>query len=87
MSPQHLIALSISERRTVTEYPATAQIACLLIDSLGAVAGDDCSPRDHVGGAGLSGPESAGHYDIWGTTATGDTWRVHVVSADLDATR
>lgn len=80
-----LIALSISEDRIVSERPDSLDEARQLIEDLGALCDDDCSPRDHHSGAGYSGPEAAGYYDIWGTTDTGAEWRVHIISADVDA--
>ncbi len=78
-----LIRLSTREHRTVTEYPEDAEAARALLTDLGAEADDDCDVWTHHSGAGWSGPESAGYYDIWGT-ANGCEWRVHVVADELD---
>lgn len=77
------ISLSIQENRTVTEYPASLAEAKAMIESLIPLCSDDCSPLDHVSGDGYSGPESVGHYDIWGEDEDGNEWRVHIVSPDV----
>lgn len=73
-----LIALSRRENRTVTEYPETPEAARALLEDLSVEASDDCSVWEHVSGAGYSGSEAAGYYDVWG-----DDWRVHVVTEVL----
>lgn len=74
-----LIALSIREGRTVTEYPDTAEDARALVETLAVEAADDCTIEHR------SGSESVGYYDIWGTDEDGDEWRVHVVTAEIVA--
>lgn len=80
MTATELIDLSRRENRTVTEYPVDAAEARSLLEALGAEASDDCAVWDHVSGAGYSGPEATGHYDVWG-----DDWRIHVVTAAIEA--
>lgn len=66
------------ENRTVTLYPETVNDACDLMESLGTEASDDCPVWEHHSGAGYSGPEAAGHYDVWG-----DDWRITVVCVEV----
>lgn len=83
MTANQLIELSIREHRTVAEYPASPAEAIALIEDLGALSADDCSPWEHHSGAGYSGSEAAGYYNIWGTDDDGDEWQVHVVTSEV----
>ena len=78
-----LIDLSVRRGQTVTEYPSTDAETSSLLEDLGVACADDCSPQEHHSGAGHSGPESAGYYDVWGSTDDGAEWRVHIVSREI----
>lgn len=77
MNAEELIALSITENRTVTEYPDHKAVDELLSALLSECA-EDC-PGEHISGEGYDGEEAKGYYDFWGTTDDGDDWRINVV--------
>jgi hypothetical protein len=83
MNAARLVLLSVRESRVVSVYPDASEASALLED-LGAIAADDCPTWEHHSGSGRSGPESAGHYDVWGT-ADGNNWRIHVVCERVES--
>lgn len=76
MDAYELIALSIRENRTVTEYPETAEEFEALVADLSA----ECDDNTEVYGRGFSGPENRGLVDFWGGADEGEPWRVEVVN-------
>lgn len=80
MTSRDLIAMSIRESRTIVEYPTTRADAATLLADLAVECDIECCPLDHHSGAGYSGQESVGYYDIWGTSEDGGEWRVRLVS-------
>lgn len=76
MTASELIALSIEENRTVTEYPETKEEYESLLDDLLSSSDDDVDTAEHSG-SGHSGPESRGWTEIW----SADGWRVDLVHA------
>ena len=75
MDAYNLIALSICENRTVTEYPDTRE-------EWDAIHGDllaECEDSVEESGAGHSEPEARGWTDYWGRDDNG-TWRVSLVN-------
>lgn len=68
------------ENHIVALYPDTEEEARQILETLGVEASDDCGVWDHQSGAGYSGNEALGHYDVWG-----EDWRIHVITAEVSS--
>jgi hypothetical protein len=74
VSAAELIAMSIAEDRTVTEYPPTRTEYDALLDDLLVSSVGDVDHAEHSG-AGYSGLESRGWTMVWST----DGWQVDLI--------